>query len=146
MMSPQLYRPARRIAVIAGLAATICSCASGDPRSWAFVQSGGGLKINAPLRSELGGWELQINADVSGTKEFSTKPTKLNSALSCDTSATVKGNAIFITVFTDVAGGKESSTCPYAHLGKLLPGEYSVSYLGPNEQPVFLGHVNIGST
>ena len=125
-------------------AALVASCGKGEPQSWGFVQSVGGVKVEAPLKSEIGGWALPVLADVSGLKTFTTKPTALNSALACDTDGRVKGKAIFITVFTDRPGSTKTSTCPFVQLGRLEPGTYSVSYWGPDEAPVLIGQVQVG--
>jgi hypothetical protein len=132
------------ITTLLATAALVVSCSKGEPRSWAFMLTVGGLRVDSPLISETGGWALPVLADVSGTKTFTTKPTALNSALACDTGAAVEGMSIFVTVFTELSAGAKSASCPFIQLGKIPSGVYSVFYRGQNEPPVLLGEVRVG--
>lgn len=112
--------------------------------SWQFVQSVGGIAIDAP-KKELAGWVIPVRADVSGLSTITVKPTLLNSALICvRTEAAIEGQAIYITVVTGLVRSGLSPLCPPAQLGKISTGKYRVLYRGPDEKPIELSEVKIG--
>ncbi len=121
------------------------------PEDWSFVQSVGGIAVDAPTLHQWG-WVWPVRADVSGLQGIATKPTTLNPALVCiRTDMGVQGRNIYLTVVTappgstpDLLNPKPSSRCPPVLLGEMLPGKYSVFYRGPNEAPVPLGEVSFG--
>jgi hypothetical protein len=130
---------------LAFIALALSACSSfAEPKAWLFVQSVGGIEIGTPLQKETG-WILPVRSDVSGLQTIAVKPTALNSGLSCQrTEATIEDNAIFLTIFTGVAGGGRSSVCPSASLGHPRAGKYSVFYRSSNEKPVAIGEISIG--
>ncbi len=131
----------KKLLVIVAFACT--SCGTTEPRSWDFVQSVGGIQVGTPLISEVGGWVLPVVADVSGTKKVTVAPTTNNSGLVCDTKASVEGQAIYVTVSTALPEGTRTASCPFAGLGKIPYGTYSVLYRGPNWAPVFWGMLRL---
>jgi hypothetical protein len=117
----------------------VCS----EPRDWAFVDSVGGMAVqHAALKT--GRWVLNINADVSGLTEISTKPTLVNSALICEsTSAEVKGDTIYLTINTGIVREGYSSKCPAADLGIIKEQTYHVVYKSPSKADHALGDITI---
>lgn len=120
-----------------------CTALLVEPRSWAFVQAVGGISIGEPIRNDSA-WLLPVRGDVSGTQGISTKPSQVNSGLTCyAVEANIEGSAIFVVMSTTVAGSR-SAKCPPAVLGHPADGVYSVFYRAPNEAPIFLRDVRIG--
>ncbi len=120
-----------------------CSTALGGEQPWSFVTSVGGLTVGTPVQSD-GGWLLPIQADVSGLKAVTTKPTTLNSALVCEAvKANVKGQDIFLMLKTALVHGDATSACPAAKLGKLPNGSYSVWYGTSRSAGISLGTVRV---
>lgn len=136
---PFLYLAIAPIAACSNIAATVTD----ESRSWAFVQSVGGITVDKAVRSDSGGWDLPINADVSGTRTITTKPTSINSGLACRTSAKVEGSSIYITVSTGVIAVLKGPECPSVHLEGIPSGKYTVYYRGPDEAPVKLYIVDL---
>jgi hypothetical protein len=130
---------------LVSIALALVACSTfAEQRSWLFMQSVGGIEVGTPLQSETG-WLLPVRSDVSGLRTITAKPSTLNSGLSCQRiEAEIEGDAIFITIFTGVAGGGRSSVCPSVLLGHLPAGKYSVFYRSLNEIPVSIGEVSIG--
>ena len=113
-------------------------------QGWGFVQSVGGIRLEAPTRA-TGVWVLPLVVNVSGLTATTLRPTVLNSGLACEaTAAVVEGTNIYISVVTGIAGPGKSAVCPAAQLGTLAPGQYAVFYRGVNEKPVHLGRVAVG--
>lgn len=136
------------------LASFMCASVFADPENWSFVQSVGGIAVDAPLLAQWGdwGWVMPVRADVSGLQGVTTKPTALNSALICErTDLAVEGRNMYLTIVTapapssDAEGGQHAtSRCPPLTFGEMIPGKYSVFYRGPGETPVPLGEVSFG--
>ena len=115
--------------VAAGL--STYSAALAQARDWAFVQSVGGLAIDAPVQKN-GSWLLPIRCNVSGLETVTVRPSTLNSGLGCSVSARVEGQSILLTVATRL---DSSAACPPVNLGPLAKGRYTVFYSGaPNER------------
>jgi hypothetical protein len=114
-----------------------------EARTWSFVQSVGGIMIDTPVRSEGGGWEIPINANVSGLYAITTKPAGKNSGLACSTSVAVEGSSIYVTVSTEVIAVLKRPECPSVHVEGVLPGRYMVYYRGPGEEPVKLSFIEL---
>ncbi len=113
-------------------------------QGWSFVQSVGGIRIEAPVKV-AGVWTLPLTTNVSGLETVTNSPTVLNSGLVCKaTHAVVEGFNIYISIVTDYAGEGKSAVCSSAKLGALLPGEYTIFYRRTNENPVYLGKVAVG--
>ena len=113
-------------------------------QGWSFVQSVGGIRIEAPVKV-AGVWTLPLTTNVSGLETVTNSPTVLNSGLVCKaTHAVVEGFNIYISIVTDYAGEGKSAVCSSAKLGALLPGEYTIFYRLTNENPVYLGKVAVG--
>jgi hypothetical protein len=113
-------------------------------QGWSFVQSVGGIKLEAP-KKVAGAWALPVSVNVSGLKATALQPTVLNSGLACEaTHAVVEGTSIYIGIVTGIAGPGKSAACPSAKLGTLAPGQYTVFYRGASEGPVHVGEVAIG--
>jgi hypothetical protein len=123
------------------IAATFVTCngAFAQVQDWAFVQSVGGLAVDAPVKKG-GSWLLPIRADVSGVRASTTKPTKLNSALGCSIKTRIEDQSIFVTVVT--APGL-SAACPAGDLGPLPKGRYTVFYSGSANERVRLRDIEI---
>jgi hypothetical protein len=127
------------------MAALLIACgALVEERDWSFVKAVGGMSIGTP-REENGEWLLPVEADVSGLRTVTVKPTTLNSALACkEVRSSVNNNVIHLSLITALAAKGHSSTCPAAKLGTIAPGRYVVFYGGRKDKVVRLGEVNIG--
>jgi hypothetical protein len=135
----------RALVAIVGTATLFASAlADSAPQPWAFVKSVGGIIVEDPV--PVGGrWILPVQANVSGLQSFSSKPTTLNSGLSCTSvRARVTGNRINLTIYTEVAESASSGVCPSASLGVLPAGEYKVFYAHPDGVPMHLRDVRVG--
>lgn len=133
----------KNVLLIASTLLVACTATS-EPRDWSFVQSVGGISVGEPAQSN-GVWLLPVEADVSGLREVTTKPTAMNSGIACHSvAATIEGQSIFLVVSTTVAGQGRMAQCPSAALGQLRAGAYSVLYRGPNEAAIYLRQVSIG--
>ena len=129
--------------LIAMLSVASCSVVA-DQRDWDFVQSVGGIAFDSPVQGS-GGWILPVQADVSGIRPITVKPTLLNSALACKSvEASVDGRVIYLTLVTGVVSQRRTPICPAAELGWLDPGSYSVIYRGPDRNAVSIGEVVVG--
>lgn len=114
-----------------------------EPVGWSFVQSVGGIALGEVTVVD-GNYSLAIEADVSGLKEVTIKPTLVNSALICErTSATVKNQAIYLTINKGIVREGYSTSCQAAELGRLIDGTYQVFYESPNGETQALGEVLI---
>ena len=101
-------------------------------QDWNFVQALGGIKVDSPTRTQ-GGWILPVHVDVSGLKAITHTPSRLNSMLACiETRVTVEKRSIHVAIVTGTPSQKHSSHCPYAHLGAMEPGSYTVFYRNPD--------------
>lgn len=115
-----------------------------ESQSWHFVQSVGGITVGTPVRVDRD-WVLPINADVSGLKEFTVKPTTMNSGMACRSlKVSIEGSAIFLTIKSGPAAEARNAQCPPAFLGQVKDDKYDVFYRGPNEEPARVGEVSIG--
>jgi hypothetical protein len=112
--------------------------------SWGFVQSIGGIVVEAPVHTK-DGWVLPVQANVSGLETITQKPTILNSALICKrTEVRIEKNNIYLTLVTGITHKGGSPRCPHAELGNIASGKYRVFYRGPGESPFSLREVEIG--
>jgi len=133
-----------RLIVIVAALAFVAPPTFADEQRWDFVQSVGGLKLEAPSKA-AGVWLLPLVVDVSGLKAVTRKPSSLNSGIACEkSSAVVEGANIYVSIVTGIAGPGKSPSCPSAKLGALAAGKYRVFYRGPSENPVQVGVVSIG--
>ena len=92
----------------------------GTERTWEFMHSVGGIALGKPV-FESGAWKLPLLCDVSGLKNFTIKPTTLNSGLVfVDTKTNVLDHDILITIETGLANfGGKSTACDAANLGNI---------------------------
>jgi hypothetical protein len=128
-----------------GLAVAAClfsAAAMAQSRDWSFVQSVGGLALGVPVERN-GAWHLPIRCDVSGIEAVTTRPTAINSALACDTTARVEGETIVLTVIARDDESNAFAACPPARLGRLPKGRYAVVYSGKSAERVEIGEVYI---
>jgi hypothetical protein len=133
----------RYVTVLSVLLILGCSLAFAEDQPWSFVKAVGGLKVGAPVQSK-DGWLLPIQADVSGSKAITTKPTTINSAIACKSvNARVKGQDIFLVIATTLAHGGMTSDCPAAKLGKLTSESYNVWYGTSRAKENSLGSVRV---
>jgi hypothetical protein len=117
--------------------------AAAEQQAWSFVQAVGGIEIGTPFKDEKG-WTLPVRADVSGLQTITSKPTTLNSGLSCQSvEASIKDHSIYLKILTSLAGRGRSSQCPPTLLGQITAGKYAVFYRGPNEPAVAIGNLTI---
>ena len=111
---------------------------------WNFVQSVGGLAVEAP-RHDARGWFLPVQANLSGVETITTKPTVLKSAVICErTDAIVEGRNIYLTIVSGLARPNTNARCAPAALGEISLGKYRVFYRGPGEKAILLGEVSVG--
>jgi len=121
---------------------SLIGCAASERRDWAFMQSVGGL--SAAVQDKNPSW-LIIRGDVSGLKEFSTKPTQMNSALAIKSvEAKVRDSRIQIYVVTTLISKKYSTTeINGVDISGVKRGTYTVQYLNPDNSTVDLNEVII---
>jgi len=113
-------------------------------RSWAFMESVGGIAIGSPSQSAGTGLFLPVTCDVSGLRMITRKPTSLNSALVVtNVDKEIEGKKILISVKTGLPSGTKSSTCPGVDLGDLPAGDYQVFYLGADREEHSLGKLTV---
>lgn len=98
---------------------------------WNFIQKVGGIKTDAPLKTE-DGYYLPVICNVSGSDSVTVKPTALNSALSClKIKSTIKDNTIHVEIISGIAISKrDGCQCKAVRIGELEPGSYIVYYGG----------------
>ncbi|WMW81310.1 hypothetical protein RF679_03265 [Undibacterium cyanobacteriorum] len=133
----------RLLIAITLLALSGCSVNT-ESQSWHFVQSVGGITVGTPVRVDRD-WRLPLNANVSGLKEFTAKPSTMNSGMDCrSVDVSIEGSAIFLTIKSGPAAEARNAQCPPAFLGQLKDGKYDVFYRGANEAPARIGEVSIG--
>lgn len=131
--------PLRRLFCIA--LALLASAAAAQQQPWSFVQAAGGLRLGKPIPRPAG-WALPVDADVSGLRTITTKPTMVNLALVCsETQVTLEGQALYITLVTRSAGPAGESRCPPVFISNSLAGQYTVFYRYGGQTPVRLGDV-----
>ena len=145
---PQHARRMLRRWPVAFAMCLLTASAHASERDWAFMQSVGGMAIEAPVRvapsssmHKTARWQLPVRADVSGLTAVTRPPSSLNSALACtQTKAELRGHMIALRVLTGLMRSGLSSVCPPADLGAIAPGNYRVVY-GQEAQP--LGELHI---
>ncbi len=118
-----------------------CSVFS-EHRDWSFVESAGGITVGGQDKNP--NW-LIIRGDVSGVKEFSTKPTAINSAIALKSlEHIVKKNVIQIYVVTTLTSEKYHLTeISGINISGVKKGIYKVQYLNPDNSVVELKEVVI---
>ena len=122
-----------------------CSALESTERNWSFIESVGGLKIGQPY-TEQNIHYLPIVVDVSGLQEITIKPTMLNSALMCSrTGHLIKGNEIYISIFTSLINGKANTSCKSIPLINIKEGKYTVYYNTESSEKHELGAIKISS-
>lgn len=127
--------------IIAITLLTGCSVVS-EHRSWDFMQQVGGLTVGGQDKNP--NW-LIIRGDVAGLKEFSHKPTLINSGLALkEVSSEIVGRNIRIYVVTTVISEKYNSTeITGANISGASRGRYTIQYLNPDHSVVNLKVVDI---
>lgn len=96
-------------------------------RSWAFIQSVGGMKVSA--KDSI----LTVVCDVSGVKKVTVEPTLINSGIGVRKLKHKRdGNTILLTLSTCVIGKGITTSPKPVDLSAYPEGEYSVEYLDPD--------------
>jgi len=129
-----------RILSIIILCFALIGCSASEHRDWAFMQAVGGLTVAGQDKNP--GW-LIIHGDVSGLKEFSNKPTQLNSALAVKrVEAGVHDSTIQIYVLTTLVSDRNKNTeISGVQIPVELKGRYMVQYKNPDGTIVDLKEV-----
>lgn len=119
-----------------------CSVVTSQRQDWKFMESVGGLSVGRQDKNP--DW-LIIRGDVSGTQEFSSKPTIMNSALAVKAvERIVKDSKIQIYVVTTLVSDKYSDPRIYGvKIPDVKKGKYMVQYLNPDDTVVDLKEVEI---
>lgn len=130
-----------KIFAIALILLTGCSVVS-DHQSWEFMQQVGGLLVVGQDKNP--NW-LIIRGDISGLKEFSNKPTRVNSALALkEVKRGISGTNIQIYVVTTLISDKYNKTeITGVNISGAKKGKYMVQYLNPDNSVVNLKEVEI---
>ena len=120
----------------------LLGCPLSEHRDWSFMQKVGGLSVGG--QDKKPDW-LIIRGDISGLKEFSVKPTQMNSALAVKSvESIVRDSVIQIYVVTTVISEKYSTTeIAGVNLSGVKKGKYMVQYLNPDNTTVNLKEVRI---
>lgn len=128
--------------MLALLVLSISGCASAEHQSWDFIQKVGGLTVVGQDKNPS--W-LIIHGDISGLKEFSVKPTLLNSALAIKSvEAIVRDTKIQIYVVTTPASKMYPDTeIRGVGISGIKKGTYMVQYQNPDNSTIDLKEVTI---
>jgi hypothetical protein len=118
-----------------------CSVIS-EHRDWNFVQQVGGLTVIGQDKNS--NW-LILRGNVSGLKEFSHKPTLVNSALVVkEVGKKITTSKIQIFVVTTITSEKyPSPEITGIDITGIAIGTYQVEYLNPDGSSVYLSDVEI---
>jgi len=118
-----------------------CSVFS-EHKDWSFVESVGGISVGGQDKNP--NW-LIIRGDVSGIKEFSSKPTVINSAIALKSvEHVIKDNVIQFYIVATLASEKYHSTeISGIDISGIKKGVYKVQYLNPDNSVVNLKEVVI---
>jgi hypothetical protein len=107
-------------------------------KSWAFIQSVGGMKVSAKDST------LTVECDVSGLKKITVEPTLINSGIGVRKLKHKRdGNTILLTLTTCVIGKGITTSPKPVDLSAYPEGEYSVEYLDPNRARHPVGKIAI---
>lgn len=119
--------------------------ASASRQRWEFVQSVGGIRVSHATRNESGAATLYLDCDVSGLKEITTKPTRVNSGIVCIApEVEIAGGVIYVEIRTALPSVSwKSAECPPVDLGKIPSGAYEVRYKGTSGDPHRMGTVMV---
>jgi len=111
-------------------------------QDWGFMQRVGGLTVAGQGKNP--NW-LIVRGDVSGFKEFSVKPTQVNSALALKyIEAEIKESTIGLYVVTTLISDKYNRTeINGVDISGIKKGDYLVQYLNPDNSTVDLKKVSI---
>lgn len=118
----------------------IVASLSSETRDWGFVQSVGGMAVSMtdPVT-------LDVDADVSGLRAVTVKPTIINSALAVRRlDHRIEGNTIYLTLVTGLIDKGMSTSCGSIDLSDTPPGRYTVTYLDPDGTTHHIGEVTVG--
>jgi hypothetical protein len=103
------------------------------------IESLGGIAMGKARIDTRGHVIIPIDCDVSGTRQITTPPTRLESGLAClPPEVTIKEQTVWITLKTRRTAKHLSSKCPDLDLGKLPPETYLIYYRDPDgsEHPI----------
>ncbi|WP_395741140.1 hypothetical protein [Prosthecobacter sp.] len=103
------------------------------------IESLGGIALGKARLDTRGHVILPIDCDVSGTRQITTPPTRLDSSLACLPPEVIrKEETIWLTLKTRRTAKGLTSKCPDLDLGKLPPETYLVYYRDPDgsEHPI----------
>ena len=115
---------------------------SSHGKSWEFMESVGGVKIDEPVRDSDGVVYLPVRCDVSGLTAITKAPTSLNSSLvvtGIDTN--IENYQIYISVKTGLPQKGSTSSCSGVNLGNVPSGKYQVFYYGSDRKKHLLDKV-----
>ncbi len=117
-----------------------------ERRDWGFVEQVGGLKVGEQIstQSKNATW-LYLYGDLSGSKEFSTKPTQKNSTVALNqVKVDVVENKIQIYLETTKFKYKyATSKVKGVRLSGIKPGKYIVQYINRDGSTIDLKEVEI---
>lgn len=109
---------------------------SQERQDWAFIESVGGMRI------KLNDKKLEVECDVSGTRQITVKPTIINSGIGVrNVKWSRAGATIRLSVVTSVFEKGMNSSCGSIDLSKFPSGSYSVEYLDQNGTTHTVGEI-----
>jgi len=116
--------------------------ATAQRQDWEFMESVGGLSVAGQDKNP--NW-LIIRGDVSGLKEYSTKPTLVNSGIVVkEVRKKIKKSQIQIYVITTLVSKKHSDPKIYGvSIAEAKKGKYKIQYLNPDGSTVDLQEIEI---
>ncbi len=138
-----MYRGIWKITSISLVMLFLASCSvASEHRDWTFMKSVGGLIVVGQDKNP--NW-LIVRGDVSGLKEFSSKPTLINSALAFESiEHEVSDSKIRFFVVTTLISEIHSSTeISGFNISGIKKGKYQIQYLNPDNSVVDLKEVEI---
>ncbi len=109
---------------------------SQERQGWAFIQSVGGMRIKMNHKN------LDVDCDVSGLRQITTKPTIVNSGIGVrNVKWSRAGATIRLSVVTSVFEEGMNVSCGSIDLSKVPSGSYSVEYLDQDGTTHALGKI-----
>lgn len=131
-----------RVFTISFLCLVLIGCFASEHRDWSFMQAVGGITVVGQDKNP--DW-LILRGDISGLREFSNKPTQINSALALKkVEAEIHDSTIQIYVITTLLSDSNRGTeISGVSISGAKKGRYMVQYKNQDGTTVDLREVSI---
>jgi hypothetical protein len=129
-----------RLLAIIFLCLALIGCSTSERRDWSFMRAVGGITVVGQDKNPN---RLILRGDISGLKEFSNKPTQINSALALKMIASeIHDSTIQIYVLTTLVSDRYRNTeISGVSISGVKKGRYMVQYKNPDGTTVDLKEV-----